>query len=93
MKCFEAILLNFFSAVAHGSVLLCENIVVYQTVLKYAQIPQLKDLDGAASGLIRLQEIYKLYPHNITKGEMFAPIWFHFESFTFSFQVPISLML
>ncbi|XP_052388567.1 prolyl 4-hydroxylase subunit alpha-1-like [Carassius gibelio] len=40
---------------------------LYQTVLKYAQIPQLKDLDGAASGLIRLQEIYKLYPHNITK--------------------------
>uniref|UniRef100_A0A8C1RM65 procollagen-proline 4-dioxygenase n=1 Tax=Cyprinus carpio TaxID=7962 RepID=A0A8C1RM65_CYPCA len=40
---------------------------LYQTVLTYAQIPQLEDLDGAASGLIRLQEIYKLYPHNITK--------------------------
>ncbi|XP_016347581.1 prolyl 4-hydroxylase subunit alpha-1 [Sinocyclocheilus anshuiensis] len=40
---------------------------LYQTVLTYAQIPQPEDLDGAASGLIRLQEIYKLYPHNITK--------------------------
>ncbi|KAL1280847.1 hypothetical protein QQF64_015447 [Cirrhinus molitorella] len=39
----------------------------FQTVLKYAQIPQEEDLNGAASGLIRLQEIYKLYPHNITK--------------------------
>ncbi|KAK2900592.1 hypothetical protein Q8A67_008707 [Cirrhinus molitorella] len=36
-------------------------------MLEYAQIPQEEDLNGAASGLIRLQEIYKLYPHNITK--------------------------
>ncbi|XP_016419704.1 prolyl 4-hydroxylase subunit alpha-1-like [Sinocyclocheilus rhinocerous] len=40
---------------------------LYQTLLTLAKIPQLEDLDGAASGLIRLQEIYKLYPHNITK--------------------------
>ncbi|RXN12291.1 prolyl 4-hydroxylase subunit alpha-1-like protein [Labeo rohita] len=39
----------------------------FQTVLTYAQIPQGEDWRGAASGLIRLQEIYKLYPHNITK--------------------------
>ncbi|XP_073670987.1 prolyl 4-hydroxylase subunit alpha-2-like [Paramisgurnus dabryanus] len=30
------------------------------------KIPTQEDLDGAALGLIRLQEIYKLYPHNIT---------------------------
>ncbi|XP_067220064.1 prolyl 4-hydroxylase subunit alpha-1-like [Chanodichthys erythropterus] len=30
-------------------------------------IPQLEDVDGAASGLIRLQEIYKLHPEDITK--------------------------
>ncbi|CAM4588632.1 unnamed protein product [Leuciscus chuanchicus] len=30
-------------------------------------IPQLEDLDGAASGLIRLQEIYKLHPEDITE--------------------------
>ncbi|XP_016305010.1 prolyl 4-hydroxylase subunit alpha-2-like [Sinocyclocheilus anshuiensis] len=40
---------------------------VYQTLLEYAQIPQVKDLEGAALGLISLQELYKLYPHNITK--------------------------
>ncbi|XP_073705459.1 prolyl 4-hydroxylase subunit alpha-1-like [Garra rufa] len=33
---------------------------------EFLEIPELEDLDGAASGLIRLQEIYKLYPHNIT---------------------------
>ncbi|KAL1280848.1 hypothetical protein QQF64_015448 [Cirrhinus molitorella] len=33
---------------------------------EFPEIPELEDLDGAASGLIRLQEIYKLYPHNIT---------------------------
>ncbi|XP_016419787.1 LOW QUALITY PROTEIN: prolyl 4-hydroxylase subunit alpha-2-like [Sinocyclocheilus rhinocerous] len=33
-----------------------------------AMIPLLEDLDGAASGLIRLQEIYKLYPEDITNG-------------------------
>ncbi|XP_051991045.1 prolyl 4-hydroxylase subunit alpha-1-like [Xyrauchen texanus] len=36
--------------------------------LAFLQIPHQNDLDGAASGLIRLQEIYKFYPHNITKG-------------------------
>ncbi|XP_059356831.1 prolyl 4-hydroxylase subunit alpha-1-like [Carassius carassius] len=41
---------------------------VYQILLEYAQIPQLEDLKGAALGLISLQELYKLYPHNITKG-------------------------
>uniref|UniRef100_A0A8C1F0V8 procollagen-proline 4-dioxygenase n=1 Tax=Cyprinus carpio carpio TaxID=630221 RepID=A0A8C1F0V8_CYPCA len=40
---------------------------VYQTVLEYAEIPQVEDLQGAALGLISLQELYKLYPHNITK--------------------------
>uniref|UniRef100_A0A8C1S1Z1 procollagen-proline 4-dioxygenase n=1 Tax=Cyprinus carpio TaxID=7962 RepID=A0A8C1S1Z1_CYPCA len=40
---------------------------VYQTVLEYAEIPQVEDLQGAALGLINLQELYKLYPHNITK--------------------------
>ncbi|XP_067220216.1 prolyl 4-hydroxylase subunit alpha-2-like [Chanodichthys erythropterus] len=34
---------------------------------KLLEIPQLEDLDGAASGLIRLQEIYKLHPEDITK--------------------------
>ncbi|XP_056116091.1 prolyl 4-hydroxylase subunit alpha-1-like [Rhinichthys klamathensis goyatoka] len=41
----------------------CEE---YQNELD-AMIPQLEDLDGAASGLIRLQEIYKLHPEDITK--------------------------
>ncbi|XP_043110432.1 prolyl 4-hydroxylase subunit alpha-1 isoform X2 [Puntigrus tetrazona] len=40
---------------------------VYQILLEHAQIPQLEDLMGAASGLISLQELYKLYPNNITK--------------------------
>ncbi|XP_051721151.1 prolyl 4-hydroxylase subunit alpha-2-like isoform X2 [Ctenopharyngodon idella] len=39
----------------------------YQTLLEFAEIPQPEDVDGAASELIRLQEFYKLYPHNITK--------------------------
>ncbi|XP_067220253.1 prolyl 4-hydroxylase subunit alpha-1-like [Chanodichthys erythropterus] len=44
----------------------CEE---YQDELdaKILEIPQLKDVDGAASGLIRLQEIYKLHPEDITK--------------------------
>ncbi|CAM4588596.1 unnamed protein product [Leuciscus chuanchicus] len=41
----------------------CEE---YQNELD-SKIPQLEDLDGAASGLIRLQEIYKLHPEDITK--------------------------
>ncbi|XP_058613888.1 prolyl 4-hydroxylase subunit alpha-2-like [Onychostoma macrolepis] len=32
----------------------------------FLEIPQMEDLDGAALGLIRLQEIYKFYPHNIS---------------------------
>ncbi|KAK7163556.1 hypothetical protein R3I93_007568 [Phoxinus phoxinus] len=40
---------------------------VYQTLLDYSNIPQAKDLNDAASELIRLQEFYKLYPHNITR--------------------------
>ncbi|XP_016096900.1 prolyl 4-hydroxylase subunit alpha-2-like [Sinocyclocheilus grahami] len=41
----------------------------YQNELdaKLLEIPQPEDLDGAASGLIRLQEIYKLYPEDIMK--------------------------
>nr|XP_021326960.1 prolyl 4-hydroxylase subunit alpha-1-like [Danio rerio] len=39
----------------------------FQDELKTTLIPQYEDLDGAASGLIRLQEIYKLYPEDITK--------------------------
>jgi len=42
-----------------------------------SMIPPLEDLDGAASGLIRLQEIYKLHPEDITKGKSFAPMQFH----------------
>ncbi|ROI24875.1 Prolyl 4-hydroxylase subunit alpha-1 [Anabarilius grahami] len=44
----------------------CEE---YQDELdaKLPDIPQLEDLDGAALGLIRLQEIYKLHPEDITK--------------------------
>ncbi|XP_051721075.1 prolyl 4-hydroxylase subunit alpha-1-like isoform X1 [Ctenopharyngodon idella] len=44
----------------------CEE---YQDELdaKLLEIPQLEDVDGAASGLIRLQEIYKLHPEDITK--------------------------
>ncbi|RXN12292.1 prolyl 4-hydroxylase subunit alpha-1-like protein [Labeo rohita] len=38
----------------------------YQYELEFLEIPQQEDLDGAASGLIRLQEIYKLYPEGIT---------------------------
>ncbi|XP_056116093.1 prolyl 4-hydroxylase subunit alpha-1-like [Rhinichthys klamathensis goyatoka] len=41
----------------------CEE---YQNELD-PMIPQLEDLDGAASGLIKLQEIYKLHPEDITK--------------------------
>ncbi|XP_056116085.1 prolyl 4-hydroxylase subunit alpha-1-like [Rhinichthys klamathensis goyatoka] len=40
---------------------------VYQTLLDYSNIPQPEDLNNAASELIRLQEFYKLYPHNITR--------------------------
>ncbi|CAM4588641.1 unnamed protein product [Leuciscus chuanchicus] len=40
---------------------------VYQNLLDYSNIPEAEDLDDAASELIRLQEFYKLYPHNITK--------------------------
>ncbi|XP_077077941.1 uncharacterized protein LOC143731159 [Siphateles boraxobius] len=39
----------------------------YQILLDYAKIPQSEDLNKAASELIRLQEFYKLYPHNITR--------------------------
>ncbi|XDV27928.1 hypothetical protein PO909_031369 [Leuciscus waleckii] len=39
----------------------------YQNLLDYSNIPEAEDLDDAASELIRLQEFYKLYPHNITK--------------------------
>ncbi|XP_051721219.1 prolyl 4-hydroxylase subunit alpha-2-like [Ctenopharyngodon idella] len=39
----------------------------FQKLLAFADIPELEDVDGAASELIRLQEFYKLYPHNITK--------------------------
>ncbi|KAF4117673.1 hypothetical protein G5714_002226 [Onychostoma macrolepis] len=34
----------------------------------FLEIPQMEDLDGAALGLIRLQEIYKFYPHNISNN-------------------------
>ncbi|XP_057191026.1 prolyl 4-hydroxylase subunit alpha-2-like isoform X2 [Triplophysa rosa] len=34
--------------------------------------PSEEDLEGAALGLIRLQEIYKLYPENITRGAHFS---------------------
>jgi len=44
-------------------------------------IPELEDVHNAASELIRLQEFYKLYPHNITRGEKSAPMQFHFFSF------------
>ncbi|XP_048020739.1 prolyl 4-hydroxylase subunit alpha-2-like [Megalobrama amblycephala] len=39
---------------------------MYEKLLAFKEIPQ-EDVDGAASELIRLQEFYKLYPHNITK--------------------------
>ncbi|NP_001070123.2 uncharacterized protein LOC557059 precursor [Danio rerio] len=39
----------------------------FQTLLDYSLIPELEDINSAALGLIGLQEIYKLYPHNITK--------------------------
>lgn len=73
-------------SVVYGSVLVFENLVEYQELLAYADIPELEDLDGAASELIRLQEFYKLYPHNITKGEMSAPMQFHFFPFQNKFQ-------
>ncbi len=44
----------------------------YQYELEFLEIPQREDLDGAASGLIRLQEIYKFYPDDIMKGELSA---------------------
>ncbi|CAM4588623.1 unnamed protein product [Leuciscus chuanchicus] len=50
-------------------------------LLDYANIPEAEDLYDAASELIRLQEFYKLYPHNITKGEMSEPMLSHFFSF------------
>ncbi|XDV27929.1 hypothetical protein PO909_031370 [Leuciscus waleckii] len=49
--------------VKHTQLYQCEE---YQNELD-AMIPQLEDLDGAASGLIRLQEIYKLHPEDITE--------------------------
>ncbi|KAF4117660.1 hypothetical protein G5714_002213 [Onychostoma macrolepis] len=39
----------------------------YQYELDFLEIPQMEDLNGAALGLIRLQEIYKLYPEDIMK--------------------------
>ncbi|XP_026063013.1 prolyl 4-hydroxylase subunit alpha-1-like [Carassius auratus] len=39
----------------------------YQDELDFLEIPQPEDIDGAALGLIRLQEIYKLYPEDIMK--------------------------
>ncbi len=44
----------------------------YQYELEFLEIPQWEDLDGAASGLIRLQEIYKFYPDDTMKGELSA---------------------
>ncbi|KAI7809346.1 prolyl 4-hydroxylase alpha II-like precursor [Triplophysa rosa] len=41
--------------------------LLYSDELK---IPLKRDLEGAALGLIRLQEMYKLFPENITRGEM-----------------------
>ncbi|XP_067219699.1 prolyl 4-hydroxylase subunit alpha-1-like isoform X2 [Chanodichthys erythropterus] len=38
---------------------------------KLPDIPQLEDVDAAASGLIRLQEIYRLHPEDITKDEAY----------------------
>ncbi|KAA0718716.1 Prolyl 4-hydroxylase subunit alpha-1 [Triplophysa tibetana] len=43
--------------------------LLYSDVLK---IPLKRDLDGAALGLIRLQEMYKLYPENITRETPFS---------------------
>ncbi|XP_067308722.1 prolyl 4-hydroxylase subunit alpha-1 isoform X2 [Pseudorasbora parva] len=40
---------------------------IYQKLLNDSTIPQPEDLNAAASELIRLQEFYKLYPHNLTK--------------------------
>ncbi|XP_036412200.1 prolyl 4-hydroxylase subunit alpha-2 isoform X2 [Colossoma macropomum] len=44
----------------------------YQDLLEYElqQIPGKNDLDEAAVGIIRLQEIYKLYPQNITTDHL-----------------------
>jgi len=64
----------------------CEE---YQNELD-SKIPQRKDLDGAASGLIRLQEIYKLHPEDITKGKpscSFAHQCNFTESFTFQYEL------
>lgn len=50
----------------------CVILVDFQELLysDELKIPLPQDLKGAALGLIRLQEIYKLYPENITRGEM-----------------------
>ncbi|XP_036412201.1 prolyl 4-hydroxylase subunit alpha-1 isoform X3 [Colossoma macropomum] len=47
----------------------------YQDLLEYElqQIPGKNDLDEAAVGIIRLQEIYKLYPQNITTDHLTDP--------------------
>ncbi len=52
----------------------------YQDELDFFEIPQPEDLNGAALGLIRLQEIYQLYPEDIMKGELSAVL--HQCSFT-----------
>ncbi|KAI7809202.1 hypothetical protein IRJ41_002313 [Triplophysa rosa] len=36
------------------------------------KFPSEEDLDGAALGLLRLQEIYKFYPEDITRGMPFS---------------------
>lgn len=40
--------------------------------LDIQEFPSEEDLEGAALGVIRLQEIYKLYPENITRGTHFS---------------------
>ncbi|XP_030629270.1 prolyl 4-hydroxylase subunit alpha-1-like [Chanos chanos] len=37
---------------------------------KYVRFPQQEDLDGAALGIIRVQEIYGLYPEDLTGGSL-----------------------
>lgn len=52
-------------------VLVCDHLVDFQELLfsDVLKIPSEEDLESAALALIKLQETYKLYPVNITKGK------------------------
>lgn len=60
-----------------GFVLGFDYIVDYQEWLRSdpPRFPTWVDVRGAALGLIKLQDIYKLYPEDIVRGDMYAVLY------------------